>query len=72
VSVSDVTYRGFTGTSASDVAIALKCSPSGCFGLLFDQNNIVSTQRGKKTSSFCMNAHGSAINTIPSVSCLSK
>ncbi|XP_045788807.1 probable polygalacturonase At3g15720 [Trifolium pratense] len=50
VSVSDVTYRGFTGTSASDVAIALKCR--------------------KKTSSFCINAHGSARNTIPSVSCL--
>jgi hypothetical protein len=72
VLVSDVTYRGFTGTSTSDVAIDLKCSPSGCFGLQFDQNNIVSTQPGKKTSSFCINAHGSAINTIPSVSCLSK
>ncbi|KAK2352675.1 putative polygalacturonase [Trifolium repens] len=72
VSVSDVTYREFTGTTTSDVPIYLSCSADGCFGILLDQNNIVSTQRGKKTSSFCKNAHGIARNTIPLVSCLSK
>jgi len=71
VSVSDVTYRGFTGTSSSDVAIDLRCSSSGCFKILLDQNNILSAHPGKKTSSFCRNAHGIVRNTIPNVSCLS-
>ncbi|XP_024628129.1 probable polygalacturonase At3g15720 [Medicago truncatula] len=72
VSVRDVTYRGFTGTSYSDIAIDLKCSSSGCFKILLDQNNIVSAQPGKKTSSFCRNAHGIVRNTIPIVPCLSN
>jgi len=70
VLVSYVTYRGFTGTSASDLTIQLNCSPSGCFNIQLDQNNIVSAQPGTKTYSQCKNAHGTATNTIPSVTCL--
>ena len=36
------------------------------------QNNIVSAQPGKKASSICTNAHGTARNTVPNVPCLSK
>ncbi|CAL5195378.1 unnamed protein product [Lathyrus oleraceus] len=72
VLVSSVTYRGFTGTSATDVAIDLDCSSSGCYGIVLDENNIVSAQPGKKTSAFCRNAHGAATHTIPNVLCLSK
>ncbi|CAI8608292.1 unnamed protein product [Vicia faba] len=72
VSVSFVTYRGFTGTSATDVAISLDCSSSGCYGIVLEENNIVSAQPGKKTSAFCRNAHGTATHTIPNVLCLIK
>lgn len=72
MSVSSVTYRGFTGTSATDVAIKLDCSSSGCYGIQLAENNIVSAQPGKKTSAFCSNAHGTATNTIPNVLCLNK
>ncbi|KEH18033.1 probable polygalacturonase At3g15720 [Medicago truncatula] len=72
VKVSSVTYRGFIGTSASKIAVNLNCSSPGCFNILLDQNNIVATQAGKKTSFFCRNAHGTVRNTFPNVSCLSS
>lgn len=70
--MSDVTYRGFTGTSANDLAIQLNCGSSGCTNIQLDQNKIVSAQPGTKTYSQCKNAHGTATNTIPSVTCLVK
>jgi len=72
VSVSSVKFQGFTGTSASGLAIQLNCSSSGCFDILLDQNNIVSARPGNKASSICTNAHGTARNTVPNVPCLSK
>ncbi|KEH18030.1 polygalacturonase [Medicago truncatula] len=72
VSVSSVKFQGFTGTSASGLAIQLNCSSSGCYDILLEQNNIVSAQPGKKASSFCTNAHGTARNTVPNVPCLLK
>jgi hypothetical protein len=71
VVVSDVTFRGFTGTCSGNIAINLDCSSSGCHNILLDQNNIMSTS-GKKLSVVCNNAYGSATNTIPNVTCLLK
>ncbi|KAK2422356.1 putative polygalacturonase [Trifolium repens] len=69
VDVSDVTFRGFTGTCSGNIAIDLDCSSSGCHNILLDQNNIMSSS-GKKLSVICHNAHGNATNTIPTVDCL--
>ncbi|WJX86022.1 hypothetical protein P8452_68387 [Trifolium repens] len=71
VVVSDVTFRGFTGTCSGDIAINLDCSSSGCHNIVLDQNKIMSTS-GKELSVVCNNAHGTATNTIPYVSCLLK
>ncbi|KAK7287270.1 hypothetical protein RIF29_00468 [Crotalaria pallida] len=70
VRVSDVTYRGFHGTSANDNAINLDCSSTGCFNLLLDQINIISSKPGKKTHASCNNAHGRVENVNPNVSCI--
>jgi len=45
VKVSEVTYRRFKGTSASEKAINLNCSPSGCFKMKFtlSQNQLNKT-----------------------------
>ncbi|XP_061371826.1 probable polygalacturonase At3g15720 [Gastrolobium bilobum] len=72
VKVSEVTYRGFEGTSADEQAINLNCSSLGCFNLVLDQINIVSSQPGKKTYASCNNAHGIVGSTTPRVSCLLK
>ncbi|CAJ2664852.1 unnamed protein product [Trifolium pratense] len=69
VVVSDVTFRGFTGTCSGDIAINLDCSSDGCHNILLDQNDITSTS-GKKLLVICNNAYGTATNTIPSVTCL--
>ncbi|XP_045792148.1 probable polygalacturonase At3g15720 [Trifolium pratense] len=52
VSVSEVTYRGFTGTCEGNVAVKFECR--------------------KNLSTVCHNAHGTATNTIPVVSCLQQ
>ncbi|XP_061350709.1 probable polygalacturonase At3g15720 [Gastrolobium bilobum] len=67
-----VTYRGFEGTSANDNAINLNCSPLGCFNIVLDQIDIVSSKPGKKTYASCKNAHGIVGSTTPSVHCLSE
>ncbi|KAL2319397.1 hypothetical protein Fmac_028366 [Flemingia macrophylla] len=67
VMVSEVTYRGFVGTSATDDAIDLKCSTLGCFGITFDNVQIVSSQPTKPAFASCNNAHGTATNTVPKV-----
>lgn len=72
VSVSSVTFRGFSGTFADKVAINLDCSSSGCFDIILDQNNIVSADKENNGSVICKNAHGKASNTIPNVPCLSN
>ncbi|XP_050920526.1 polygalacturonase ADPG1 [Lathyrus oleraceus] len=67
VKVSDVRYYGIKGTSASDVAINLKCE--SCFNVVLDQINIVSSQPKKKAQSYCKNFHGKIGSTIPKVNC---
>ncbi|KAL2319400.1 hypothetical protein Fmac_028369 [Flemingia macrophylla] len=70
VMVSEVTYRGFVGTSASDNAINLKCSTLGCFSVTFDNVQIVSSQPTKPAYVSCNNAHGTVTNTSPKVTLL--
>ncbi|KAK2412146.1 putative polygalacturonase [Trifolium repens] len=69
VSVSDITYRGFTGTCEGDIAVKFDCSSSGCQNVILDEINIDSNQ-GKNLSTVCHNAYGTAKKTIPSVPCL--
>ncbi|XP_057451767.1 probable polygalacturonase At3g15720 [Lotus japonicus] len=72
VKVSDARYLGFTGTSASDLAINIDCSSFGCSNILLDQINIAPSQAGKKIGTTCKNARGATVGNaiIPSVSCL--
>nr|KYP32935.1 putative polygalacturonase At3g15720 family [Cajanus cajan] len=70
VMVSEVTYRGFVGTSARDLAIVLKCSTLGCFNITFDNVHIVSSQPGKPAYASYNNTHGTVINTVPKISLL--
>ncbi|KHN30855.1 Putative polygalacturonase [Glycine soja] len=72
VQVSEVTYRGFQGTSANDKAINLDCGPSGCFNIVLDQIDIVSSDTSKPAHCSCNNAHGTTTSTVPNCSCLLK
>lgn len=66
--VNDVTYRGFNGTCAGDVAIDLDCMD--CFNIVLDQINIVSSQKTNKVSAICKNFHGKIDDSVvPKVSC---
>jgi hypothetical protein len=69
VLVSDVTYRGFTGTCEGDIAVKFDCSSSGCRNVIMDEINIDSNH-GKNLSTVCHNAHGIAKNTVPNIPCL--
>ncbi|RHN38842.1 putative polygalacturonase [Medicago truncatula] len=66
--VNDVTYRGFNGTCAGDIAIDLDCMD--CFNIVLDQINIVSSQKRNKVSAICKNFHGKIDDSVvPKVSC---
>ncbi|KAH7834221.1 hypothetical protein Vadar_013883 [Vaccinium darrowii] len=75
VSISDVSFIGFTGTSATEAAVQLLCSKSvGCDGILLDRINITTSHKQStedKVFSECINAHGtSSGSNIPNVPCL--
>lgn len=71
VQVSDVSFNGLQGTSATDDAITLKCSQSiGCTNILFNNISITSATHGKVTHAICNNAHGSSGPSVPSLDCL--
>ncbi|XP_058195050.1 probable polygalacturonase At1g80170 [Rhododendron vialii] len=78
VEISDISFIGFTGTSATGAAVQLLCSESvGCHRLVLDGINITAspnlTAGGKDgdISSKCINAHGtSSASNMPSVPCL--
>ncbi|KAG6581921.1 putative polygalacturonase, partial [Cucurbita argyrosperma subsp. sororia] len=71
VEVSDVSYQGLRGTSATKVAVKLSCSESiGCKNLAFEDIDIKSTDSDKTTQSSCSNAHGTSTNTVPAIDCL--
>ncbi|KAH7834706.1 hypothetical protein Vadar_018811 [Vaccinium darrowii] len=73
VAISDISFIGFTGTSATEAAVQLDCSESvGCTGILLDRINITASPN-KKTEiySTCINAHGtSSDSNLPAVPCL--
>jgi len=66
--VSDVTFRGFSGTAAKQKAITLNCCPSGCFDIVLDHVDIVPSTPGKTASCSCNNAHGKSTETVPQCS----
>ncbi|XP_074562036.1 polygalacturonase ADPG2-like [Curcuma longa] len=72
VEVSDVKYIDVTGSSTSNVAIALNCSQSvPCTGITMDNVNLWSANQGQRVQSYCIDAHGSAKNQVtPAVPCL--
>lgn len=71
--VSDVTFSGFEGTSASEQAIiTLNCCGLGCTDIVMNNVNLTSIVPGKPLTSLCKNALGRSISTIPNVGCLSK
>ncbi|KOM58500.1 hypothetical protein LR48_Vigan11g153400, partial [Vigna angularis] len=65
VQLSEVTFRGFRGTSANDRAINLACGSPGCFNIVLDEIKIVSSQPGKRASCSCTNVHGRSTSTVP-------
>ncbi|KAG6468035.1 hypothetical protein ZIOFF_072601 [Zingiber officinale] len=74
VEVIDVKYIGVTGTSSSEVAIALNCSQSvPCSGIVMDTVNLSSANKGGKVQSYCISANGYTKNQVtPAVSCLTQ
>jgi len=72
VEVSEVTFRGFEGTSGDEKAIDLSCHSPGCSNIVLDHINIASSQPDKPASCSCSNAHGTTTSTIPNCSCLFK
>ncbi|QCE04608.1 polygalacturonase [Vigna unguiculata] len=70
VRVSEVIYRGFIGTSASEKAINLNCSPSGCSNITLEHIYIASSKSIKHVYAFCKNiVNGTIGSTVPKVSC---
>ncbi|KAK7261923.1 hypothetical protein RIF29_28247 [Crotalaria pallida] len=73
VKVSDVTFKGISGTSLMDKAINLNCDPNiGCSNIVLDNIDITSAVPGMQVFSYCNNAHGRVFNTKPAVNCLLK
>ncbi|KAE9611156.1 putative polygalacturonase [Lupinus albus] len=70
--ISEVTFKGFEGTSADGRAISLSCSSNGCFNIILDQINIVSSNPKMKAQASCNNAHGRVGKVIPNVPCMLK
>lgn len=67
--MSDVTFRGFRGTTNDKNAIELNCARIGCANIVLENINIVGLG-GEKPSASCNNAHGSCSSCSPNVSCL--
>ncbi|XP_047308154.1 probable polygalacturonase At3g15720 [Impatiens glandulifera] len=73
VKVRDVSFRGFRGTTVSDVAINLKCSASTpCENIKLEGINIRSSYK-KLLSASCSNAYGTSNpSNVPTCSCLKQ
>lgn len=68
--MSEVTFRNFTGTSASEEAITLNCDPTvGCTGIILNKINIKYVSAGKRTRALCNNVRGSFSLCSPNVVC---
>uniref|UniRef100_F6HXC5 Polygalacturonase n=1 Tax=Vitis vinifera TaxID=29760 RepID=F6HXC5_VITVI len=65
VQISDVSFTGFWGTSATDDAIKLSCIETvGCANITVDDISIKSASGNGETYS-CINAHGTVNKTFP-------
>ncbi|KAJ4827051.1 hypothetical protein Tsubulata_050320 [Turnera subulata] len=65
VSISGVTYSRARGTSKTPVAINLNCSSSvACTGITLDTIQLAPAAKARTLSSFCNNAHGTAIGAV--------
>ncbi|OIT05066.1 PREDICTED: probable polygalacturonase At3g15720 [Nicotiana attenuata] len=70
VALSDITFRGISGTSLMDEVINLSCSETvGCKNILLDRVYI-SSVKGNPVHAKCISAHGRHTHTRPVVSCL--
>ncbi|XP_070026676.1 probable polygalacturonase At3g15720 [Nicotiana sylvestris] len=70
VALSDITFRGISGTSLMDEVINLSCSETvGCKNILLDRVYI-SSVKGNPVHAKCVNAHGRHTHTRPVVNCL--
>ncbi|KAA8523020.1 hypothetical protein F0562_009443 [Nyssa sinensis] len=66
VHLSNVTYKEFSGTSSTGVAINLNCSRSvACTGILMEFIKLTSAKAGKQVTSSCSNAHGKETEVVP-------
>ncbi|KAG8379848.1 hypothetical protein BUALT_Bualt07G0132100 [Buddleja alternifolia] len=72
VRVSDVRYTGLHGTSiGKNPTINFSCSQTiPCTNIVLDDIDIRSVDPQKSTSARCINAHGNAHTSSPSVNCL--
>ncbi|XP_050219631.1 probable polygalacturonase At3g15720 [Mercurialis annua] len=70
VQVSEISYIGVEGTSASRQAITLDCAKIGCGSIIMDQINITSSNPSQDIHAVCNNANGRSTSTTPLVPCL--
>ncbi|XP_071689103.1 probable polygalacturonase At3g15720 [Rutidosis leptorrhynchoides] len=71
VKLSDITYRGISGTSMMENVINLSCSKTvACTNIVIDSVYITSAIPGRKVYGSCINAHGRASYVEPSLNCL--
>ncbi|XP_057969494.1 probable polygalacturonase At1g80170 [Malania oleifera] len=71
VRISDVTFRGITGTSSTTVAINLKCSHAvACTGIVLDNIQLTSNITGQSITSNCVNAYGASVGVVRPVDCI--
>nr|DAD43359.1 TPA_asm: hypothetical protein HUJ06_001589 [Nelumbo nucifera] len=69
ITVSQVTYRGIRGTSATPTAVKINCSVAKpCTGIRLE--DITLTYQNQIAKSFCAHAHGIAAGLIKPSSCL--
>ncbi|KAJ8431823.1 hypothetical protein Cgig2_027568 [Carnegiea gigantea] len=72
VAISDVTYNGFQGTSATSAAITLNCSQAQHCTNIVLQNIEITSSGGGPLKSVCENVEGSQKSVAPSVTCFQK
>ncbi|GKB30714.1 probable polygalacturonase, partial [Tanacetum coccineum] len=71
VKLSDITFRGISGTSMMDNVINLSCSKTvPCTNIVVDSVYIKSAIPGRKVYGSCISAHGKASHVKPFLNCL--
>ncbi|XP_057969576.1 polygalacturonase ADPG1-like [Malania oleifera] len=73
VKISDVTFRGFTGTSSTIIAVNLQCSRAvACTGIVLDNIQLTSNIIKRPVKSSCVNAHGTTVGMMQSLHVLKQ